>query len=127
MLVEDEFLIAHAVGELLESAGVSVLGPYPSIPPAMALLDGGAPPDAAILDVNLAEQRVFTLADRLIEWRVPIVFTTGYDASTLPERYAGIPCLQKPVRIALVLDALGLTAPRPDETRSSSSRKEGQP
>lgn len=127
MLVEDEFLIAHAVSELLESAGATVLGPYPSMQPAMAALDEGIPPDAAILDVNLAEQRVFALADRLIELRVPIVFTTGYDASTLPERYAGIPCLQKPVRIALVLDALGLTVPRPDETRPSSPRKEGQP
>lgn len=126
MLVEDEFLIAHVVSELLESEGMTVVGPYAAIQPAMAMLDGGERPDGAILDVNLAEQRVFSLADRLIELRVPIVFTTGYDASILPERYAGIPCLQKPVRIALVLDALGLTVPRSDETRPSSPR-EGQP
>ncbi|MDF4004022.1 response regulator [Luteibacter sp. PPL552] len=108
MLVEDEFLIAHAVRKMLESSGIVVIGPYPAVRPALDWLDNEPRPDGAILDVNLAEQRVFSLADRLLELGVRIVFTTGYDASSLPARYAGVTCLQKPVRIARVLEALGL-------------------
>lgn len=106
MVVEDEFLIAKGLSDLLRLHGYEVRGPYPSVPTALAQLDQGMP-GAAILDVNLDDQRVYPVADRLIAAGVPIVFTTGYDADSLPERYADVPRLQKPVRAAQLFERLG--------------------
>lgn len=63
--------------------------------------------DGAILDVNLGGEKVFPAADLLTERGIPFVFTTGYDASAIPVKYAEITLCEKPVRLAEVCSAIG--------------------
>jgi CheY-like chemotaxis protein len=65
LLVEDEYLLALYLSEMLEDLGAQVLGPVASVADALELIDKAPEIDAAILDVNLAGEAVFPVADRL--------------------------------------------------------------
>ncbi|MEL6061554.1 MULTISPECIES: response regulator [unclassified Methylobacterium] len=106
LTVEDEYFIAQELEEALRKAGVTVLGPASSVGAALALLDGGTPPEAAVLDVNLAGEMVYPVADRLIARGIPFLFTTGYDRSSLPTRFARVRRLEKPFEPFEVLRVL---------------------
>lgn len=105
LVVEDEYLLADEITLKLEDEGAVVLGPAPSVERAMALLEGPVP-DGAVLDVNLGGEEAFPVADVLIARGVPVIFTTGYDANTLPERFVHVPKCEKPINIGRVTAAL---------------------
>ena len=96
LVVEDDYLVAKEVASVLQEHGANVLGPVPDAARARALVGPGVP-DCALLDINLKGQMVFDLADELVERGVPLVFTTGYDASFLPVHLRLMPCLRKPI------------------------------
>jgi len=52
--------------------------------------------DFAVLDINLAGEPVFPLANRLNERGIPFIFCTGYGSSTLPPDLRDRPVLTKP-------------------------------
>ena len=58
LIVEDDYLIAQNLEDELTEAGFSVLGPAGSVSDAMAIIDEGGQPDAAILDVNLGDDKL---------------------------------------------------------------------
>ena len=105
LVVEDEYFVAILIEEILESAGCIVMGPIPRLREA---LDAAHHDDcdAAVLDVNLAGERINPVADALSERNVPFLFVTGYGASALPSEYAERPRLCKPFRMAELLGAL---------------------
>ncbi len=105
LVVEDEYLVATLMEDMLESAGCIVAGPIPRLAQA---LDAASTEtyDVAVLDINLAGERVYPVADILAQRSVPFVFVTGYDANTLPVEYAARPRLCKPFKMADLLDAL---------------------
>lgn len=76
-VVEDEYIMAQDLRYELEDAGAEVLGPVPSVTGALTLLAREAPPDAAILDVNLGGEMVYPLADILRQRGIPFMFATG--------------------------------------------------
>lgn len=86
LVVEDDFLLAQDVRNMLRKAGAEVVGPFPTAEAAISRIEGGEPIDFAVLDVNLGGQRGFPVADVLIERNLPFALTTGYDASSIPER-----------------------------------------
>lgn len=98
LVVEDEYLIADDLQTALEAVGAEVLGPAPSIEDAQSLIASAPAIDAALLDVNVRGEQIFAVADRLAERGVPFVFATGYDQASIPERYSGRPCLEKPIK-----------------------------
>src|SRR4051794_10747290 len=53
--------------------------------------------DGAVLDINLRNERVYSVADVLAARGVPFVFTTGYDAAVVPRPYSDAPRCEKPV------------------------------
>jgi CheY-like chemotaxis protein len=105
LVVEDEYLIADEMRRAFEDAGSEVLGPVPSVEEAIALINQ-CDIDLALLDVNLGGQPVWPVADALKDRGVHFVFATGYDASALPPRYAGVPRCEKPVDMRRVRRAL---------------------
>jgi CheY-like chemotaxis protein len=107
LVVEDEYIIAYELRLELEDLEATVVGPVGNLGDAIALIKSGEPIDGAILDVNLAGQYIYPLADLLIERDVPFVFTTGYDASMIPDRFAAVVRCQKPVEGKRVTQALG--------------------
>ena len=96
MIVEDEALVAMVLEEQLEELGLSVAATCASVAEAIKAIDEHAP-DAAILDVNLAGQLVYPVADRLIDRGIPFVFVTGYGRESIDSCYAAIQILEKPV------------------------------
>jgi two-component SAPR family response regulator len=96
LVVEDDYFIASDLKEELVGAGATVIGPVPSVEAALDLLVEDKP-DAAILDVNLLDEKVFPVADALTSDGVPFCFMSGYDRRGMPERYATACWLQKPL------------------------------
>ena len=105
LIVEDEYVLASDLVEFLEERGAVIVGPVGSVSEALALAKR-EPIDAAVLDVNLREERVYPVADALIERRVPIVFATGYDELLMHRPYIGLPRFQKPIDKASLLQVL---------------------
>lgn len=108
LLVEDEALVAMMMNDLLEELDFAVTGPKQNLQEALAAARDEHF-DAAILDVNVAGQTIYPVATALMARGVPFAFVTGYDATGIDPRFAGVPVLQKPVdreRIAHVTSLL---------------------
>ncbi|QXH97457.1 response regulator [Pseudomonas ogarae] len=95
LVVEDEGAIALLIEEMLEECGCEVVASVARLAAACEVA-GSAQVDLAILDVNLAGERVFPVAEILQGRKIPFLFSTGYGASGLPAEYAGCPVLHKP-------------------------------
>jgi two-component system, response regulator PdtaR len=78
LVVEDEFLIALDLEQLLRRHGWRVLGPAATVAAALRLLRG-AMPDVALLDVNLGGELVTPVAAELRARGVPFVLASAYD------------------------------------------------
>ena len=102
MLVEDEAIVALAVNDALTDMGFSVVGPFSRISDACrALRDNQV--DAAILDINLAGETVYSLAEMLTSRKIPFVFATGYGAESIEARFEHIAVLQKPIEKEMLI------------------------
>ena len=95
LIVEDEAIIAQLLADLLEILGYAMIGPAAGVRQALELI-AAQPIDAAVLDINLAGEMSYPIADVLLARGVPFVFSTGYDRERLPEAYRRFPYLQKP-------------------------------
>jgi DNA-binding response OmpR family regulator len=101
LIVEDEFLLATMLAEDLKAAGFATLGPVASLANGMRAVAEESF-SLAVLDVNLAGQMVYPLADELAARHIPFLFLTGYGASHLPDRFRNAPRLSKPYDPALL-------------------------
>ena len=107
LVVEDEYMLADELRSKLEDAGAIVLGPVGKLEDAFALIAAEPHIDGAILDANLRGETSFGVAHVLAEPGVPLVFTTGYDASVFPSRFRQILRCEKPVSVAKIAQAIG--------------------
>jgi DNA-binding response OmpR family regulator len=105
LIVEDEFYLADDLAAALKGNGALVLGPVGTLADAQSAVDAGNF-DCAILDMNLRGDMSFPIADRLQEAGIPFLIATGYNSASLPERFAGVPRVEKPSDTALILDAI---------------------
>jgi PAS domain S-box-containing protein len=96
LLVEDEALVGMMMSDFLTELGFSVAGPFATVADAKQAMHRERL-RAAVLDVNLAGEMIYSLADELSGRGIPIVFVTGYGSDTIDKRFAGFPVLQKPV------------------------------
>ena len=94
-IVEDESLIAMLLEDILEELGCAVPGSALTLTQALDQADTGAA-DVAILDINLGGDPIFPVAAKLAERGMPIIFASGYGATTLPDAWRGRPTLPKP-------------------------------
>jgi DNA-binding NarL/FixJ family response regulator len=79
LLAEDELLVAMELEAMLRDLGCEVIGPAATVDEALHLARAEAGPlDAAVLDINLAGQASFPVADLLAGRNVPVVFATGH-------------------------------------------------
>lgn len=95
MIVEDMLLVADVIAELLANCGCDVVGPAARLPKGIALareerLDG------ALLDMNLAGEYSFPIAEVLRARDIPFIFLTGYGDAAMPPEYRSAPRLAKP-------------------------------
>jgi DNA-binding response OmpR family regulator len=110
LVVEDESMIAMLIEDMLSDHGAVVVGPAKRLDAALALAASEAV-DLAVLDLNLAGQAVYPVAEALSARGVPFLFMTGYGQLGIAERWRERPSLAKPFRPSQLADALrGLLA-----------------
>ena len=98
LVVEDNFLVAENLRELLTERGCDVIGPAPRVEVALSLLAANGRVDGAMLDINLGREDCFPVAAALLEREVPFLFLTGYDERmAIPTKFKHAPRLSKPV------------------------------
>jgi CheY-like chemotaxis protein len=76
LVLDDEPLISMLMEDWLKELGCEVVGPAGSLKAALDLAES-AQLDGAILDVNLAGQNSFSLANALRLRGIPFAFATG--------------------------------------------------
>ena len=104
LVVEDEALVAMDLESSLLRAGFAVAGPAATVAVGTELAAG--PLRAAVLDINIAGELAFPVADALAGRGIPFLFVTGYGPEILPARFRGRPLLRKPCSPRAVLAAL---------------------
>ena len=95
LVVEDELLVAMVVEDMLTDAGCIVIGPFASVAEALAAARAEAV-DVALLDVNVAGEKVFPVAYELERQGVPFLFLTGYGEAALPQDHPDWEAHSKP-------------------------------
>lgn len=95
LVVEDEYLVAMLVEEMLEGLGYEVAQVAATLEAALTAAQNSAI-DVAVLDVNLSGKHSGPVAEALAARGIPFAFATGYGAAGLEGRYADAPTLQKP-------------------------------
>ncbi|HEV2362841.1 MAG TPA: response regulator [Caulobacteraceae bacterium] len=108
LVVEDEAMIALLIEDMLSDLGCAVIGPAYGLDEGLELARRAGPVDAALLDVNLAGQPVYAIADELRAKGVPMIFSTGYGDAGLREVDRGVPVVRKPFRAEELAKALEL-------------------
>jgi len=106
LIVEDDYLMAEELRAEFERAGASVVGPAGRVSDALSLIEKNLPIQGAVLDINLAGEMAFDVADLLRTNNVPFVFVTGYDAEIIPATYATVARYEKPIDFASIRIAL---------------------
>lgn len=105
LVVEDEYIIAVDVDEVLEAAHAEIVGPAANLPAAIKLASEQHI-DVAVLDIRLRDADIYPLVDMLQGAGVPVVFVTGYDRATVPLRYQNLPLLAKPFDPELLISTI---------------------
>ncbi len=96
LIVEDNYIIALEAENLLRDFGVKRVAIACSLKDAAAKIEDLAP-DFAFLDVNLGDERSFSLAGRLQQKGIPCAFVTGYgEQIDYPPGLQDIPRMLKP-------------------------------
>ena len=95
LILDDEPLISMLMEDWLTELGCEVVGPARSVADGLNLAEGGKL-DGAILDVNLAGEKCFSLADALRQKGVPVAFATGDCAIDKEAGFADPILLSKP-------------------------------
>jgi DNA-binding NarL/FixJ family response regulator len=96
LIVEDDPLIALDFEDTILGFGVRVVRAVGNVATALAAI-AARPPDFALLDVALARENSFAVAEQLAALTIPFVFVTGYGGdATVPTSFADRPRLGKP-------------------------------
>jgi DNA-binding response OmpR family regulator len=96
LVMEDNWLIAEAITDVLHDAGMSVVGPVADLSHGIDLARS-AEIDGAVLDIQLVDGHCFAAATILRLRGVPFIFLSGYQSGNLvPPVFRAIPYLQKP-------------------------------
>ncbi len=105
VVVEDEMMVSLLLEDMLSTLGCHDVVHAASVGTALEEI-AKAMPDVAVLDVNLGNEMVYPVAEKLNVAGVPFVFTTGYGRGAIKLEWAARPCVQKPFNIGAFATAL---------------------
>jgi len=98
LIVEDDAMLAMALEMALSDLGCEIVALASNLADAVPLAAEVAV-DGAILDVNLAGEMIFPVADILTARGIPFIFATGYGSDGLRDCDRDRPVLQKPYQM----------------------------
>jgi len=109
LVVEDNYLTAVALCQIVQDCGFAVAGPAARLERGLDLIAYGKV-DGALVDINLDGTESYPLCAALDQLRVPFALVTAYAASKIPSAFRGAPLISKPVdpqQIKIALGAFG--------------------
>ena len=92
LIVEDDVLV-----DIFDALGLPEPAQATSTAEALALI-AAAPIDAALVDINLGDEKSWAVADALAERDIPFAFTSG-GGDVVPPAHADRQLVTKPFRI----------------------------
>jgi CheY-like chemotaxis protein len=95
LIVEDDPIIALDFEDTILGFGVKAVRCAGSVAHALLMIDERMP-DFALLDVGLAREKSFKVAERLEALKIPFAFVTGYGGDRVDAVFADRPRLPKP-------------------------------
>jgi len=109
LVLDDEFLIALDIQQILELAGAKHVASVATASEALALVRREAKFDLAVLDVKLggSEDNSVGVARELAKTGTPFVFLTGMRVDNVhARRFPQAPVIEKPYDALALLDAV---------------------
>jgi len=106
LIVEDEYLVAAEISDILAAEGHTVVGLAASAEEVIGILSNGSICDLAILDANLAGSSVSPVATALERRSIPFIVVSGYSQWELLLPLRKAPFVPKPVRRETLLAAV---------------------
>lgn len=109
LIIEDEALVSMMLEEFLEQIGCRMMGTASRLDEAI-IKARSLSLDMALLDVNLAGEASFPVAEILTARDIPFIFVTGYGPLGLPADMRHVPILPKPFQMAQLVEAMRMAA-----------------
>ena len=95
LVVEDEAAISMLLEDMLLDFGCDVVGPAARLATALEMAEGESF-DVAILDVNVAGEPIYPVAETIAKRALPLIFSTGYGGAGIREPFRDRPVVHKP-------------------------------
>jgi CheY-like chemotaxis protein len=110
LIVEDSYLLALTLEDMLTEAGAEVVGIAPSVAIALKAMEDHTI-DIACLDINLGSETSFPIADALALRGIPFVFVSACEADVVPPAHRYRPFVSKIEAHLELLSACHAAAP----------------
>ena len=94
LIVEDSYLLALTLEDILTDAGADVVAIAPSVDMALRAMERHTI-DIACLDINLGYETSFPVADALAMRGIPFVFVSAYEPDVVPPAHRHRPFVSK--------------------------------
>jgi DNA-binding response OmpR family regulator len=105
LVVEDDYYLATDERQMLQSAGADVVGPFGNAEEACRAVVSEEL-DCALVDINLGSGPCFAVARELRDRGIPFLFTTGYEATVIPDEFQDVERVEKPTSTRAIVVAL---------------------
>ena len=107
LVIEDEFLIAIVIEDILRQAGAEDVVIAVNMQEAREAL-AGRTLDIAMIDIQLDEgsDSGLSLGKLAMARKIPFIFLTGYTGVVLPDGFSAVPVLTKPYIPRTLIEAL---------------------
>lgn len=110
LIVEDSYLLALMLEDMLTDYGADVVGIAPSVAIALKAMEDHTI-DIACLDINLGSETSFPIADALAMRGIPFVFVSACEADVVPPVHRHRPFVSKIEAHLELLSACRAAAP----------------
>ena len=91
-----QLLVSEYLRTVIESTGATVVGPAADVERACDFARTGGL-HGAVLDLQLGDDVAEPLMNELDSQPVPFVVISGFEQSSVPQRFAGMSCVAKPI------------------------------
>lgn len=105
LVVEDEFLIAQMVKDMLADLGCACVGPIVTLEEGIAAA-ASVDCDAAIINLVLQGRMAYAVVEELVTRNIPFCFASGLPPHGVDEKWRERPFIRKPYVLEEVQDFL---------------------
>jgi DNA-binding LytR/AlgR family response regulator len=97
LILEDDFLLSEDLANLVRDALDAIPVVATTVSDATDLIDDNIV--FAFLDIDLPDGTSYSVAKKLLESGIPLVFVTGKEREIVPKEFKNIPFVAKPASV----------------------------